>query len=106
MQWLERFPTQTGIATCAGSLCVQSVSRYAQPWQPGRLHTSKLARDRLTNGTSVLNWMVHSLTLSLTLPPVDDYTVMMGVEMFLAALMISLIRGTPSVTFMLATPAK
>lgn len=31
---------------------------------------------------------------------------MMGVEMFLAALMISLMRGTPSVTFMLATPAK
>lgn len=33
-------------------------------------------------------------------------TFMMGVEMFLAALMISLMRGTPSVTFMLATPAK
>ena len=33
-------------------------------------------------------------------------TVMMGVEMFLAALMISLMRGTPRVTFMLATPAK
>lgn len=31
---------------------------------------------------------------------------MMGVEMFLAALMISLMRGTPSVTFMDATPAK
>ena len=31
---------------------------------------------------------------------------MSGVEMFLAALMISLMRGTPSVTFMLATPAK
>ncbi len=33
-------------------------------------------------------------------------TFMMGVEMFLAALMISLMRGTPSVTFMDATPAK
>mmetsp|Transcript_560 Transcript_560/g.2293 ORF Transcript_560/g.2293 Transcript_560/m.2293 type:complete len:279 (-) Transcript_560:3046-3882(-) len=31
---------------------------------------------------------------------------MMGVEMFLAALMISLIRGTPSVMFIEATPAK
>mmetsp|Transcript_7818 Transcript_7818/g.23151 ORF Transcript_7818/g.23151 Transcript_7818/m.23151 type:complete len:267 (-) Transcript_7818:3135-3935(-) len=31
---------------------------------------------------------------------------MIGVEIVLAALMISLIRGTPSVTFMLATPAK
>ena len=31
---------------------------------------------------------------------------MMGVEMLALALMISLIRGTPSVTFMLATPAK
>ena len=33
-------------------------------------------------------------------------TCMMGVEMLLLALMISLRRGTPSVTFMLATPAK
>jgi hypothetical protein len=32
--------------------------------------------------------------------------VMMGVEMFLAALMISLMRGTPRVMFMAATPAK
>ena len=32
--------------------------------------------------------------------------VMMGVLIALAALMISLMRGTPSVTFMLATPAK
>lgn len=31
---------------------------------------------------------------------------MMGVEMFLAALMISLMRGTPSVMFIAATPAK
>jgi hypothetical protein len=31
---------------------------------------------------------------------------MIGVLMFLAPLMISLMRGTPSVTFMLATPAK
>ena len=30
----------------------------------------------------------------------------MGVEMVFEALMISLMRGTPSVTFMLATPAK
>jgi len=34
------------------------------------------------------------------------YTFMTGVEMFLEALMISLIRGTPCVMFMLATPAK
>lgn len=33
-------------------------------------------------------------------------TVMMGVEIFLEALMISLILGTPRVTFMAATPAK
>lgn len=33
-------------------------------------------------------------------------TVMMGVVMFFAPLMISLIRGTPCVTFMDATPAK
>ena len=33
-------------------------------------------------------------------------TVMMGVLIFLVALMISLMRGTPSVTFMAATPAK
>ncbi len=33
-------------------------------------------------------------------------TVMMGVLMFLVAFMISLMRGTPSVTFMAATPAK
>lgn len=32
--------------------------------------------------------------------------VMMGVETVLAALMISLMRGTPSVTFIEATPAK
>lgn len=32
--------------------------------------------------------------------------VMMGVEMFLEALMISLTRGTPCVMFMEATPAK
>ena len=32
--------------------------------------------------------------------------VMMGVETFLAALMISLMRGTPCVTFIDATPAK
>lgn len=38
--------------------------------------------------------------------PHPTLTLMMGVEMFLAALMISLMRGTPSVTFMLATPAK
>lgn len=31
---------------------------------------------------------------------------MTGVEMFLEALMISLMRGTPCVMFMLATPAK
>ncbi len=31
---------------------------------------------------------------------------MMGVLMFLDPLMISLMRGTPSVTFMAATPAK
>jgi hypothetical protein len=31
---------------------------------------------------------------------------MIGVEIFLAALIISLIRGTPSVTFIEATPAK
>jgi hypothetical protein len=31
---------------------------------------------------------------------------MMGVDMVLEALMISLSRGTPSVTFMLETPAK
>ena len=30
----------------------------------------------------------------------------MGVELVFEALMISLMRGTPSVTFMLATPAK
>lgn len=33
-------------------------------------------------------------------------TFMTGVEMFLEALIISLMRGTPIVTFMLATPAK
>ena len=31
---------------------------------------------------------------------------MIGVEIFFDAFMISLMRGTPSVTFMLATPAK
>jgi hypothetical protein len=35
-----------------------------------------------------------------------SFAVMIGVLMFLAALMISLIRGTPSVTFIEATPAK
>ena len=36
----------------------------------------------------------------------QGHTSMMGVEMDLEWLMISLMRGTPSVIFMLATPAK
>ena len=42
---------------------------------------------------------VSSLSLSSS-------TRIMGVEMFFEALMISLMRGTPSVTFIDATPAK
>ena len=39
-------------------------------------------------------------------PVTKKLTEMIGVEIFLEALMISLMRGTPSVTFMAATPAK
>jgi hypothetical protein len=47
-----------------------------------------------------------TILAALSLEELVSSAVIMGVEMSLAALMISLIRGTPSVMDMAATPAK
>lgn len=65
-----------------------------------------LVRGVLTSPRYVFS--IRALTIRAARSSVlsTSSAVMMGVEMVLAALIISLIRGTPRVTFMEATPAK
>ena len=59
-----------------------------------------------TSPRYVFSTLPFTILAAPSLPGATNLQVMIGVLIFFAALMISLIRGTPSVTFMLATPAK
>jgi len=60
----------------------------------------------LTSPSSVFSNRALTIRAEASLLRVTSLQLMIGVLMTLAALMISLIRGTPSVTFMDATTAK
>ena len=59
-----------------------------------------------TSPSSVFSNRALTIRAEASLLRVTSLQLIIGVLMTLAALMISLIRGTPSVTFMDATPAK
>mmetsp|Transcript_25747 Transcript_25747/g.65467 ORF Transcript_25747/g.65467 Transcript_25747/m.65467 type:complete len:502 (-) Transcript_25747:932-2437(-) len=85
------------------SRTLMAASPSATPRLPGR---STTLMWRHTWPSSVRSSRPLTMRADLTSLSTASATFMMGVEMFLAALMISLMRGTPSVTFMDATPAK
>ena len=60
----------------------------------------------LTSPSVVFSMRPFTMRAAFTSLAATSGAVMMGVLIFLAALMISLMRGTPSVIFIEATPAK
>ncbi len=60
----------------------------------------------LTSPSNVFSNLALTIRAEASLSLATSLQLMMGVLIFLAALMISLIRGTPRVTFIEATPAK
>ena len=71
----------------------------------GRI-TQGMALKMPTSPSSVFSSRALTIRAEASLLRVTSLQLMIGVLMTLAALIISLIRGTPSVTFMDATPAK
>mmetsp|Transcript_34980 Transcript_34980/g.88120 ORF Transcript_34980/g.88120 Transcript_34980/m.88120 type:complete len:255 (-) Transcript_34980:2564-3328(-) len=90
------------MSSCNESITLMSSSTEMKA-MPGRKMTLMLA----ATCPSVV-FSMRPLTMRATLGSLfsASATFMMGVLMFLAPLIISLMRGTPRVTFMLATPAK
>lgn len=89
-------------STHAGPAAAGAAPRR-QPPNPG----SKSAAMRLATCPSVVrSRRPCTATAAAVCASLTRRTLTIGVEIVLEPLMISLMRGTPSVTFMLATPAK
>ena len=85
------------------------LQKHLQPgyrYEYGGKITLAVALKLPTSLSSVFSNRALTIRAEASLLRVTSLQLMIGVLMTLAALMISLIRGTPSVTFMDATPAK
>jgi hypothetical protein len=85
------------------------LQKHLQPrdrYKYGGKITLAVALKLPTSPSSVFSNRALTIRAEASLLRVTSLQLMIGVLMTLAALIISLIRGTPSVTFMDATPAK